>query len=235
MVKHIEPVSTSPATAGSAALAMTNVVRSLFYAAVMLVGPGYFGYKGQTGQMVTAVGAGIALLFFLNLARFKSFKGGGVEAELVEAVKEAQSVAAELRSLVKPLVTFAINQLTFGNRLGQMPKREKILGEIRALSREFGVEEDATMKADIGAFFRHEAWDRLNALVQHLHLKEKTHDVSEALAPIARRRSTVDFPSEVDLRDVFTRCAKSPSPEAEALLREFVSYVSAHRSEATPE
>lgn len=235
MTKQIAPVS-PPAPATPRLLAVvTGAARALFYAAVMLAGPGYFGYHRQPTEMATAGAAGIALLFFLNLTRFKSFKGGGVEAQLVEAVKEAQGTAEQLRRLVKPLVTFSINQLTFGGRLGQMPKRELILGEVRALGREFGLEEDAALKADIGAFFRHEAWDRLNALVSHVHLTDKMLDVSTGLAPLAHRRPTVDFPSEADIREAFTRFGKSPSPEAEAQLREFLSYVAAHRSEARPE
>jgi len=194
----------------------------------MLPGPGYFGYKGQPVEMATAVAGGIALLFFVNLSRFKSFKGCGVEAELIEAVKDAQVTLEKMHELVRPLVVFWIQQLAWGNRIGQMPGREVALGTAMGIAKAFGVPADTEeIGQALGMYYRHEAWDGFQRFTSHVRLQDKELAASEALSEFEQRK-TVAFPSEAQLRVVLAVLARPQSQEAEALLQAFLRYVSAN-------
>ncbi|MCU8356817.1 hypothetical protein M2G48_20800 [Vibrio vulnificus] len=77
-----------------------NIVGFVF----MLVSVFLFGLKGMTAEMGIAVAASCVFLAFANLDKFTKFKGAGFEAELREAVSEANATINELKELAKPLI-----------------------------------------------------------------------------------------------------------------------------------
>lgn len=70
------------------------------------------GKAAEMGLMVIAGALGIA---FLNLDRIKSFKGGGFEAEMRQAVDEAHATVAQLREMACSIAESTLTTLMAGN------------------------------------------------------------------------------------------------------------------------
>ena len=58
----------------------------------------------MTVQMGLAIVAGAIAVAFINIDKFKSFKGAGFEAELQKVVEEAYATMETLRSMSKPII-----------------------------------------------------------------------------------------------------------------------------------
>jgi len=63
----------------------------------------YFGYADKSVQMGQAFAMVFLTLAFLNLDKFKSIKGPGIEAQLQETVKEAYVKQAKLQELLSKM------------------------------------------------------------------------------------------------------------------------------------
>lgn len=79
---------------------VASVVANYIFA-IMLVGSTfYFGYLGKPDIMLVMVLAFAVAGAFLNLEKFKWFRGAGFEAELAATVDEAYATKEELERLV---------------------------------------------------------------------------------------------------------------------------------------
>ncbi len=103
-------------------------------------------FKDQVGAATVTYAAGIVVLIFSFLARFKRFKGLGVEAELWEAeMEQAAEVRRALQDLSVQMAEFTYWQLGPGSRFASIPL-EKMLSLIEQLERSLtdaGLERDA--------------------------------------------------------------------------------------------
>ena len=59
----------------------------------------WFGYESKATEMGLMIVAGAVFLSFLNIDKFKSFKGAGFSAELKDTLDEANATKKELEEL----------------------------------------------------------------------------------------------------------------------------------------
>lgn len=59
----------------------------------------WFGYESKTAEMSLMIIAGSIFLSFLNIDKFKSFKGVGFSAELKDTINKAEITKKELEEL----------------------------------------------------------------------------------------------------------------------------------------
>jgi hypothetical protein len=59
----------------------------------------FFGYKGLAAEMGLMIVAGAVFLSFLNIDKFKAFKGAGFSAELKDTLDKASATKVELEAL----------------------------------------------------------------------------------------------------------------------------------------
>ncbi len=84
-------------------------------------------FKDQVGAATVTYAASVVVLIFSFLARFKRFKGLGVEAELWETeMEQAAEVRRKLQDLSLQLAELTYFQLGPGSRMGHIPEKQKI-------------------------------------------------------------------------------------------------------------
>lgn len=59
----------------------------------------YLGYKGMATEMGLMIASGAVFLSFLNIDKFKSFKGAGFSAEMKDTLDKAVATKNELEEL----------------------------------------------------------------------------------------------------------------------------------------
>lgn len=76
-----------------------------------------FGYLEKDSAMSISAGIGIIILIFINIDKFKKFKGIGIEAELKEIITEGQETIKEMRSLALKLVDPILTIVAIYNKM----------------------------------------------------------------------------------------------------------------------
>ncbi|SEB05015.1 hypothetical protein [Alkalimonas amylolytica] len=85
---------------------MSSKVDKCISTIVLLVSFGvtvFFGYRGLATEMGLMIVAGSVFLSFLNLDKFKAFKGAGFSAELKDTLDKASATKVELEELSSKL------------------------------------------------------------------------------------------------------------------------------------
>ena len=69
----------------------------------------FFGYKGLAAEMTLMIVAGAVFLSFLNIDKFKAFKGAGFSAELKDTLDKASATKVELEDLSTKIESQLVN------------------------------------------------------------------------------------------------------------------------------
>jgi hypothetical protein len=76
-----------------------------------------FGILDQSDNMAIGLTAGLACAIFLNMDKFKSFRIGELEAELKDAIEEANATITQLKDMAEPLMDYTLANITRGSRI----------------------------------------------------------------------------------------------------------------------
>lgn len=144
-------------------------------------------------------------------------------AQLRNAVQEASVTVEQLRRLIRPIVMFSVAQMTYSNRFGRMPDREKFREALVGVATDVGLADDPAFQVSLGNYFRHEIWDRYQEFTSHVRLGDKQVELSDRLSALSKRH-TAQFPTRVAIDDLVGD--STLSPEARQLLDEYVRYAS---------
>ncbi|EGQ8002316.1 hypothetical protein [Vibrio vulnificus] len=161
-----------------------NIVGFVF----MLVSVFLFGLKGMTAEMGIAVAASCVFLAFANLDKFTKFKGAGFEAELREAVSEANATINELKELAKPLIRTNFEILAQANRMqgSNFEKTHDLFDQLQSLQVKFQLEDTEIEKSKNSYIVIH-AWDMVYEIlddVQRVELNENYQRLKDTIGQI---------------------------------------------------
>ncbi|MFM2589674.1 hypothetical protein [Vibrio sp. TBV020] len=154
----------------------------------MLVSVFLFGLKGMTAEMGIAVAASCVFLAFANLDKFTKSKGAGFEAELREAVSEANASIHELKELAKPLIRTNFEILAQANRMqgSNFEKTHDLFDQLQSLQVKFQLEDTETEKSKNSYIVIH-AWDMVYEIlddVQRVELNENYQRSKDTIGQI---------------------------------------------------
>ncbi|ELI5413234.1 hypothetical protein RRJ79_004629 [Vibrio parahaemolyticus] len=161
-----------------------NIVGFIF----MLVSVFLFGLKGMTAEMGIAVAASCVFLAFANLDKFTKFKGAGFEAELREAVSEANATIHELKELAKPLIRTNFEILAQANRMqgSNFEKTHDLFDQLQSLQVKFQLEDTEIEKSKNSYIVIH-AWDMVYEIlddVRRVELNENYQRLKDTIGQI---------------------------------------------------
>jgi hypothetical protein len=128
-------------------------------AIVLVMGPScYFGIKGNNVAMGLAILAGSIAATFLNLDKFKYFKGGAFEAHLHTKIQN-------MEELMKPFLLFSFHQLTHSGRMGSgRDKLNDLFENICMMTKNFGLSYDQEIQAVRKEYLLYQASDLFRAI-----------------------------------------------------------------------
>ncbi len=116
----------------------------IFLVSISLFGAGVsLSFLNQVSGAIATYGAGVLTLIFAFLSEFKTFKGLGIEAELLDKkIEEADDLISRLRNISIPLAEMLLSSTARMGRIGTiMPRRQKydLLKKIEDELRQCGV------------------------------------------------------------------------------------------------
>ena len=116
-------------------------------------------------EMGIAVAASSVFLAFANLDKFAKFKGAGFEAELKQAVNEANATIENLKEVAKPLIETNLETLTKAGRFseGAFNKTHELYDQLDNLQSKMGLTSPDLEKAKTRYLNIH-AWDMISEL-----------------------------------------------------------------------
>ncbi len=133
-----------------------------------------FGLKGMTAEMGIAVAASALFLAFVNLDKFKKFKGAGFEAELKQTIEEANATIENLKEVAKPLIETNYILLAKANRFpaAAFDKSHEVFDQLIKLQLKIGLVDTSLEKAK-SSYINIHAWDMVNDISQIIELPEQ--------------------------------------------------------------
>ena len=174
----------------------------------------YFGIKGQLAEMGIALIMGAIAACFINLDKFKSFKGAGFEAQLHEAketLDKAIITADKLKSVVEPIVLFTIHSITHMGRLssgGKISEKDRIRDYCCKIRDELDIENNE-IEYMINQYNLYIIWDTfrsIESVVRYSNcFEETTADlILEGLSSISINGGK-NFPSVESIENIFLK------------------------------
>jgi len=119
---------------------MENILKILiFIVAICLLGCGvYFSLIDQVAAATATYAAAILALIFAFLTEFKTFKGLGIEAELLDRkIEEADDLISKLRGITIPIAEMLLSSTARMGRLGTIMPRKQRYELLNQLEHEF--------------------------------------------------------------------------------------------------
>ncbi|EGM78774.1 hypothetical protein Rhein_1115 [Rheinheimera sp. A13L] len=97
----------------------------------------YFSLIDQVAAATATYGAAILALIFAFLTEFKTFKGLGIEAELLDRkIEEADDLISRLRGITIPIAEMLLSSTARMGRLGTIMPRRQRYGLLNQIERE---------------------------------------------------------------------------------------------------
>lgn len=111
----------------------------IFVVAICLFCSGaYFSFINQVAAAATTYGAAVLALIFAFLTEFKTFKGLGIEAELLDRkIEEADDLISRLRGITIPIAEMLLSSTARMGRFGTMMPRRQRYEMLTQIEREF--------------------------------------------------------------------------------------------------
>jgi hypothetical protein len=97
----------------------SNFVINIIVVASLIITAIIFGINNLATEMGLIIAAHGVALFFLNLEKFKKFKGAGIEAEMKEVVSKAYAAIEDLKDLGLTLADPIVTELTISGNMMQ--------------------------------------------------------------------------------------------------------------------
>lgn len=137
-----------------------SILKNIIGFSLLIVSVFLFGLKGMAVEMGIAVAASGIFLAFSNLEKFSKFKGAGFEAELKEAVNEANATIEQLKEVAAPLLITSLELLASNGRWGDddSNKGHKLFDRLFTLQEKIGLTSKEIKETTNHYLYIH-AWD----------------------------------------------------------------------------
>jgi len=155
---------------------MNSISEKLILSLVFV--PALFGIFKGPKEMTVATGAIAIALFFSNIDRFSYFRGGGIEARLRDAVKEAYAAIEELKDLGLALSSPIVDELAVSGQFLQFVHLKYKLDRVSKIAetlKRLGASEAELEEACSTLYERVES-DHINALLRSLKASNPDKD-----------------------------------------------------------
>jgi hypothetical protein len=118
-----------------------KLVLSLFFIMLPII---VFGILDQSANMAIGLTAGLACALFINMDKFKSFRIGEMEAELRDAIEEANATITQLKDIAEPLMDYTLANITKGDRIMGVDAKDKetFYNKIKKNYQDFDIKSD---------------------------------------------------------------------------------------------
>lgn len=130
---------------------MENKSVNILFSIVLLVIVVIFGWNDKVTQMGLLVLVGFFCLAFINIKHVHKFKAGGVEAEMRQAVYEANATIIQLKELAKGVAGTTLTTMMAGSFFDGMTLAQKLdlYDEFIEYLKKIGLTEDEISKASV--------------------------------------------------------------------------------------
>ena len=148
-----------------------------------------FGLKSLPTEMGLAISACALYLAFVNIDKFRKFKGAGFEAELKQTIDDANATIAQLKAVAHPLIETNLIILAKANRLPDSPfkKSHEIYDLLLNLQTKLELQDKNLEKAKLTYLNAH-AWEMVKNLSHEID-QSSDKIFSEDLDEIIGKRS----------------------------------------------
>lgn len=203
-----------------------DTLKTLITLALILGPPMTFGFLGKPKEMGISVLAGAVAAAFLNIDKFKRFKGAGFEAEMKEVVDKADATVNSLRELVKPLILATIDILTSAGRWGGMetPQKHKLMADLEKTAHSISLK-DRELEDARDKFFQFHTWDHFDYFIRKASAaKNIDNEIKKKLFEKVKYHSS-DFPTKGEILAILGSCANILPEDATEALSDYLYYI----------
>lgn len=185
-----------------------------------------FGILDQSDNMAIGLTAGLACALFINIDKFKSFRIGALEAELKDAIKEANATITQLKDMAEPLMDYTLANITRGDRIMGVNAEDKdrFYKKIIKNYKDFDIKSKYSTelleltKNTIHESFLWEIYSCSESIVGWDNHKE----VRQEFENLFERKSTIPIP---EIRTVFERHPECYNEKVENKILEYERFV----------
>ena len=170
--------------------------------------------------------AGTLAAIFFNIEKIKRFKGAGIEAEMRDVVNKAYMTVDSLKTIAKPLLFAAIENIAYANRWGGMGVRQKhiFINELEKAAKELSLD-DTDLESTLEKFYRLHTWDHFSNFVNTV---SQLKNIDMAIVKALRSRTnynTFDFPTKREILDILGAYKENLSANGDEFLDDYLYYL----------
>jgi hypothetical protein len=196
---------------------------------LVIIGPVLtLGLLGKVTAVWPTLLAGVMAAIFINLNRFKSFRGpGGIEADVRDAVEKAYATIDNLRELAKPLIVSILHTITRSGRWGGMhiEQKQSFQRDLERIAISLGIAKDKEVLEANREYFRFHTWDFFYYFAQEVNkIKEIPEEVREKLLSL-QKRETEEYPSRDEIKKILGNSYSKLSNECIEYLEDYLFYL----------
>jgi len=194
-------------------------LRAIISVCLILIPGLLFGIFGRPIEMGIAVTAGALGAAFLNLSALESFKGGGFEAKMRQAINDVYATEKSVRELATSLICTTLDILTTANRFNshssQQTKHDYVL-KLEDVASELSIGDSEDVLSALDKFYNYHAGD--------LYMDFTYHFQGAELHQYLDRENGV-LPDESSIRKNVEELSLKITPEAEEALQDYLHYL----------
>ncbi|MBP1924575.1 hypothetical protein J2Z76_000428 [Sedimentibacter acidaminivorans] len=199
------------------------------FSPLLILFPGIIlGFMGKPTEMGLSIASGCLFCVFLNLDKFTKFKGAGFEAELKQTIKEAEVTIEKMRNLMKPIIIFTYNQLTYNDRMGGIPinKINTLFTDINSIVQELSLNDDKSIKQEQEKLIKSTAWGSFSNFYTDLYYTKQTDSINELQE--LNNLDTINYPTEAVINNILNKHNTILNTNQSKKLEEYLNYIREH-------
>ena len=170
----------------------------------------FFGIIERPVEMGIALVMGAIAASFINIDKFKSFKGAGFEAKLHEAketIDKALVTVEKLKNVIEPLILHTLYNITHEGRIGSggpTSDKDRIRDLCSEVVSDLDIENEEIKKA-LNLYNNYSVWDELARVESKIkydgNIRNTLIDVIRSRFP--KRQNDNNFPSTENIENLF--------------------------------
>lgn len=198
-----------------------------------------FGIMGKTVEMSIMIIAGSIVCVFMQIEKFKMFKGGGFEAQLKEAVDKAYATVDMVNAATGYTVYSLVKLMTYEDRLANISEEEKteLISNLEKLTIDCDISQREYIGHAINEFKYLYGWDRyfnfINLFRQcSAEIYNKLHELSVKKDKFTKQDfSFKDWPTQKEISEILGDKISDLSTDQDSYLKDYLRYINLHKEE----